>query len=967
MVRKLGWSFCCGMFVALVTAPAAMAREIFVDRKPPQAADQNPGTEARPLRTIQAAVDQAQAGDTIWVKAGHYKDPIEIRSSGRIDAPISLAAWKDDHVCLGSVLRELPRAAQWRPLAHSKSWAVTLPDEPPKGATVILDGKPIVTQFKDAPPEENKLDWATYRAAGRVLMVNVGGYNPAARHRLQLARSITALTQREQYGFWQFKKLEIAWLMDGFCLCGHGNLVEDCYFHNTFREGIFLHGRLSTVRRSAFRQCGYGLAASGSGPANIIEDCLFVESGQDWEEDIKHREMNYPDSLGNVTWKGDAYGQIFRYNVVADSKAGLWYDGGETGCRVIGNAFWDNSYGSGIYNEYCANDTLLLGNYFLHTNITSSWCTRFNVIDNFVEGGVVVWHNHDVWPLRESYMLMRGNALIDVPNGYLQQYGRGWGQSYYADSFRNCMVDFNRFRIRPGQPWLVDAGKKFSSIEDIRKTYGWEIHGQGKTYDPAHNDLTPESLGASTATFRVPWGPRSYLARPMLSDAAINGKWPAAAETTRTWAAPSFFWRVADGNCNPDTLHGYEPWFPHESRWQPDSTAGYGQGENHGCRWYIDAEPFNNVIGKVEGEGGIPELTTGNRWLLMMGLAPERIPPQGVGYWSPCLTTVAGAKTTISLKIRGKQIVSSDKGSPAIWLQFTSATGQDRRRAFLLGKDDAGVMHRPELAGGNYDWTTLRQTITAPEGAIRMALFMGVLPCKGELNFDDIDIKTESGPAPAAAAGPEVLPPRVPLERFRETFFVDLAPVANRGLADDVENDGKGGWTDQGPDRDMRAFQVGERKFGGVKFKILPPPKSIVVLRSALRAPGDLPRKAIIPVGRKADTLFFLHACGWPPKKGEAFRYVIHYKDGRSESLPVSGENLPDWWADPVARFPGEQKTFSTVAETVPRGTERRGSVYRMEWNSPLDRRNVEIESIELIGSGNCVPILLGVTGVIEW
>jgi len=32
----------------------------------------------------------------------------------------------------------------------------------------------------------------------------------------------------------------------------------------------------------------------------------------------------------------------------------------------------------------------------------------------------------------------------------------------------------------------------------------------------------------------------------------------------------------------------------------------------------------------------------------------------------------------------------------------------------------------------------------APTGAVRMALFMGLMPCTGEVNFDDIDIKTAS-------------------------------------------------------------------------------------------------------------------------------------------------------------------------------------------------------------------------------
>ena len=68
-----------------------------------------------------------------------------------------------------------------------------------------------------------------------------------------------------------------------------------------------------------------------------------------------------------------------------------------------------------------------------------------------------------------------------------------------------------------------------------------------------------------------------------------------------------------------------------------------------------------------------------------------------------------------------------------------------------------------------------------------------------------------------------------------------------------------------------------------------------------------------------------------------------------------------------VARFPLEEVTVSTVVETVKIPRSRRGSVYRMEWNSPMDRRGVEIKSIDFVGSGKAVPILLGITGVIEW
>ena len=47
-----------------------------------------------------------------------------------------------------------------------------------------------------------------------------------------------------------------------------------------------------------------------------------------------------------------------------------------------------------------------------------------------------------------------------------------------------------------------------------------------------------------------------------------------------------------------------------------------------------------------------------------------------------------------------------------------------------------------ELTAGDHPWTELRETIAAPAGAVRMALFFGLRPCQGEVNFDDINIRT---------------------------------------------------------------------------------------------------------------------------------------------------------------------------------------------------------------------------------
>jgi hypothetical protein len=653
---------------------------------------------------------------------------------------------------------------------------------------------------------------------------------------------------------------------------------------------------------------------------------------------------------------------IFADNIISDEYGPSpgWYAdcSGTQGCRIIGNAFWNGAW---IYNEYNVNDTFIQGNVFYRSDIVSRACTRLHVVENlFYESGRgsqgVQWSQHDSGSFRYGYMLLRKNAFV-CPEasgmGYLYDCNAHHGESDYPEAFRQCMVDYSRVWAPEGAVLINNEGegKKYTSLAEIRKELGWEMHGQVLPYEKVKS--TPQAaaraMGGDVVTFRIPWGKYSAEARPMLSDPTMEGVWPVLPFSVDDYQPP-FFWRIADGNCDPRPLGicGCS-YIGHHQYWY----AGCAPNEEkYGCRWYRDVER--------KPPEHIAELTNGNHWLVVEGLHPDKMLPQGLGYWTPYLGAAPGAKITVSLKMRGHGLRPTENGTPAVWLQFTDETNQHRRRSFLVGKDDSGAMHRPEYTKGDFKWTEVKETITAPEGAVRMALFFGMLPCEGKIEFDDVDIQTAGGAAPAAAG---ILPPRLPPQAVKETFYVDLSKVANRALADDADNDGKGGWTDQGPDADMREFKTGERRFGGVPFKILPSPKSVVVLKSVHRAKDDLPAKVTIPVGRKLDTLFFLHSAAW----FSGFKYVIHYADGKDVTLAVGPSNMRDWAAEPAARFPLEEGTFSTVAQTVKVPLFGHGSVYRMEWSAPPDRRTVEIKSIEFIGDGECVPVLLGITGVMEW
>ena len=168
------------------------------------------------------------------------------------------------------------------------------------------------------------------------------------------------------------------------------------------------------------------------------------------------------------------------------------------------------------------------------------------------------------------------------------------------------------------------------------------------------------------------------------------------------------------------------------------------------------------------------EWTNGNRWLTMVGVKPEDLPASGACWWTPWMAACPGAQTTVSFKMYGKNIVATNKATPVVYVQFISATGRQRTRVYIVGQDTDGTRRRPELTQGTFDWTAVQEVVTAPASAERMAVALGILPCRGEVGFDDIDIKTADGPKPSGKSEiVEAKPTVIPKERMREITYLD--------------------------------------------------------------------------------------------------------------------------------------------------------------------------------------------------
>ena len=85
-----------------------------VNQNAPGAADNNPGTPEEPLKTIGAAAELAQPGDTVLVRAGIYREWVAPPRGGKKDAPIVYQAASNEHVFIrGSEVF----APQWDKLA----------------------------------------------------------------------------------------------------------------------------------------------------------------------------------------------------------------------------------------------------------------------------------------------------------------------------------------------------------------------------------------------------------------------------------------------------------------------------------------------------------------------------------------------------------------------------------------------------------------------------------------------------------------------------------------------------------------------------------------------------------------------------------------------------------------------------------------------------------------------------------
>ena len=211
------------------------------------------------------------------------------------------------------------------------------------------------------------------------------------------------------------------------------------------------------------------------------------------------------------------------------------------------------------------------------------------------------------------------------------------------------------------------------------------------------------------------------------------------------------------------------------------------------------------------------------------------------------------------------------------WIKTAGVTGRaDARIAWFGAKKWLAESVTPSVQGAS-DWQRRTVTVQAPAEAVEAMVYLGLSQSQGTAWFDDVVL---------------VAGTRLPVNHQP----VVLATQCNAKLDDAFASLGSG-----------------LMQLRGVPFSLVTPQenqgRSCVVLAS--KAQPDLPREVEIPVGRKCDCLYFLHACRGEDG-GRLAQYELCYADGSSTKVAIRGRReIADW------QKPQESKESAVAWEAV--------------------------------------------------
>ncbi|MCY3020807.1 MAG: right-handed parallel beta-helix repeat-containing protein [Planctomycetota bacterium] len=361
------------LVILLLCYASGGAAELTVQGSDPRASDDNPGTAEKPFKTIGRAAKAVEAGDTVRIGSGVYRERVVVENSGTAEKPITFEA----AVGAAVVVTGADRVTQW-----TKE----------NGGEAVFSA-PWPHRFLGWTKQGTHPDDSYHLLIGRAEQVFVLGY-PCHQvlKREQVGRgtfyvdldakrlyvcpsdgrdlSKGVLVEASARGeLWQSKGAHIrvrglrfryaanAAQQAAAQFSGHYGAIEDCVFEETNSSGAAFTGENIVVRRCVFQDNGQLGFGANHAHNLLLSGCLVRNNNvknfsRDWEAG--------GDKL--VLCRG----AVLEQSRFLDNRGnGVWFDIGNEEC-VVRNCLIAGNECAGIFYEISyglhAHDNVIVGN-----------------------------------------------------------------------------------------------------------------------------------------------------------------------------------------------------------------------------------------------------------------------------------------------------------------------------------------------------------------------------------------------------------------------------------------------------------------------------------------------------------------------------------------------------------------------------------------------------------------------------
>ncbi|MEM3088918.1 MAG: right-handed parallel beta-helix repeat-containing protein, partial [Candidatus Bathyarchaeia archaeon] len=346
----------------------------FVDINHPRASDSNLGTLDLPFKTITKAAQVAQAGDTIVVKAGTYRETVRLERGGKPNAPITFVAEP-----LGKVVIKGSDTVNGWELVNGRLWKKpnwTLAGKMGietgdkfvfRYEQVFYKGKPLkhVEQF-----EEMKAGTFWVDLQNKILYVWLSDEGDPNKEKIEVSSRSMLWYGNESTPYIHLKGFRFEHCANRaqrgaiHIESSYGWIIEDCRVEWANGTGL----RLNNSSHIAVRRCSF----NNNGQ-------LGVGVSDGYELTFEDSETSYNNWKGyNSAWEsggvkvasGARHVKFIRHRSAFNHGPGIWLDYAGYGNQIIGSSLHDNTANAGIQIEVTFG--VLIANNLCYRNSASS-------------------------------------------------------------------------------------------------------------------------------------------------------------------------------------------------------------------------------------------------------------------------------------------------------------------------------------------------------------------------------------------------------------------------------------------------------------------------------------------------------------------------------------------------------------------------------------------------------------------